>query len=47
MRYMHGLNEWLGRDVQDRQAELRGVNARLDQVRDDLARATGRIPQGL
>ena len=28
MRYMRGLNEWLGRDVADRQNELRGVSAR-------------------
>ncbi|KAH7903879.1 hypothetical protein BJ138DRAFT_67873, partial [Hygrophoropsis aurantiaca] len=38
MRYMHGLNEWLERDVQDRQAELRGVSARVDQLREDLGR---------
>ncbi|KAG1873070.1 hypothetical protein DFJ58DRAFT_409903 [Suillus subalutaceus] len=38
MRYMRGLNEWLERDVQDRQAELRGVTARVDELRNDLAR---------
>ena len=38
MRYMSGLNDWLARDVQDRQAELRGVTARVDQLRDDLHR---------
>jgi hypothetical protein len=38
MRYMNSLNEWLGHDVEDRQAELRGVSARLDQLRDDLIR---------
>ena len=27
MRYMRGLNEWLERDVYDRQSELRGVVA--------------------
>lgn len=38
MRYMRGLNEWLERDVQDRQAELRGVTARVDELRNDIAR---------
>ena len=36
MRYMSGLNDWLARDVQDRQAELRAVTARVDQLREDL-----------
>ncbi|KAG2347113.1 hypothetical protein BDR05DRAFT_987725 [Suillus weaverae] len=45
MRYMRGLNEWLERDVQDRQAELRGVTARVDELRNDLARlGTGMQP---
>ncbi|KAG6380162.1 hypothetical protein JVT61DRAFT_8251 [Boletus reticuloceps] len=38
MRYMGDLNDWLARDVQDRQAELRGVTARVDQLREDLGR---------
>ena len=38
MRYMSGLNDWLARDVQDRQAELRAVTARVDQLREDLGR---------
>jgi hypothetical protein len=38
MRYMNSLNEWLGHDVEDRQAELRGVTARIDQLHDDLNR---------
>jgi hypothetical protein len=38
MRYMNSLNEWLGHDVEDRQSELRGVTARMDQLRDDLNR---------
>ena len=33
---MRGLNEWLERDVHDRQAELRGVSARVDQLRNEL-----------
>jgi len=36
MQYMRGLNEWLERDVHDRQAELRGVAARVDQLRESL-----------
>jgi hypothetical protein len=40
MRYMNSLNEWLGHDVEDRQAELRGVSARIDQLRDDMSRLT-------
>ncbi|KAF8494109.1 hypothetical protein F5888DRAFT_671906 [Russula emetica] len=36
MRYMNSLNEWLGNDVEDRQAELRGVSARIDQLREDV-----------
>ena len=40
MRYMNSLNEWLGHDVEDRQAELRGVSARIDQLNDDLNRMT-------
>jgi hypothetical protein len=45
MRYMRGLNEWLERDVHDRQAELRGVSARVDQLRNDIGRLVGQ-PQG-
>jgi hypothetical protein len=36
MRYLRGLNEWLGRDVEDRQAGLRGISFQVDQLRDDL-----------
>jgi hypothetical protein len=45
MRYMKGLNEWLERDVYDRQAELRGVFARVDRLRDDMGRLVCQ-PQG-
>jgi hypothetical protein len=38
MRYMTSLNEWLGRDVSDRQSELRSVSARVEQLRDEIAR---------
>ncbi|KII91823.1 hypothetical protein PLICRDRAFT_38680 [Plicaturopsis crispa FD-325 SS-3] len=38
MRYMTGLNEWLGRDVHDRQSEIRSVAARVDELRHDLGR---------
>ena len=36
MRYMRGLNEWLERDVYDRQSELRGVVACVEQLRHDI-----------
>jgi len=36
MRYLRDLNGWLERDVHDRQSELRGIAARVDQLRDDL-----------
>ena len=36
MRYMRGLNEWLERDVYDRQSELRNVVARVDQLSRDI-----------
>lgn len=36
MGYMKNLNEWLERDVHDRQSELRGIVARIDQLRDDI-----------
>ncbi|KAF7339966.1 hypothetical protein MVEN_01914300 [Mycena venus] len=36
MRYMTGLNEWLERGVYDRQAELHGVVARVDQLREEM-----------
>ncbi|TFY80506.1 hypothetical protein EWM64_g3507 [Hericium alpestre] len=38
MRYMTSLNDWLGRDVDDRQAELRGVLAHVDALRNELYR---------
>jgi hypothetical protein len=36
MRYMTELNNWLARDVRDRQAEIRGVNARIENLRRDI-----------
>lgn len=48
MRYMRGLNGWLERDVHDRQAELLGVSARLDQLRADLNQlGAGRLGAGV
>jgi hypothetical protein len=38
MRYMGSLNDWLGNDVADRQAEIRSIYDRLDQLRDDVNR---------
>jgi hypothetical protein len=47
MRYMNALNGWLDRDVRDRQSELRGVTARVDQLREELERFAGGVrPQG-
>lgn len=36
MRYMADLNNWLARDVRDRQAEIRGVNARIENLRREI-----------
>jgi len=33
---MRGLNEWLERDVRDRQNELRGVYTMVEQLGRDL-----------
>lgn len=33
---MRGLDEWLERDVHDRQSELRGVVSRVEQLSHDL-----------
>ncbi|KAH9979853.1 hypothetical protein BGW80DRAFT_1556544 [Lactifluus volemus] len=38
MRYMGSLNDWLGNDVADRQAEIRSTSDHLDQLRDDVNR---------
>ena len=37
MRYMRALNDWLARDVEDRQREIRSLGARIDQLRNELA----------
>ncbi|KAL4251010.1 hypothetical protein ABKN59_006567 [Abortiporus biennis] len=34
MRYLHGLNEWLERDVHDRHSEIQSVSARVDSLGD-------------
>ena len=36
MRYMRSFNDWLERDVEDRQAELWAATDRVDQLRDNL-----------
>ncbi|KAJ7747892.1 hypothetical protein DFH07DRAFT_942325 [Mycena maculata] len=46
MRYMRGLNEWLERDVHDRHAELQGVVARVDQLREEMRRVPAQGPPG-
>lgn len=38
MKYVNSLNEWLGHNVEDHQAYLRGVSARIDQHHDGLNR---------
>ena len=35
-KYMRGLNEWLERDVYDRQSELRDVVASVEQLSHDI-----------
>ena len=35
-RYMGGLNDWLERDVYNRQSELRDVVARVEQLSHDI-----------
>ncbi|ESK83171.1 hypothetical protein Moror_14980, partial [Moniliophthora roreri MCA 2997] len=48
LRYMAQLNEWLDRDVRDRQAELRGVIANIEALRNQIASlgrgAPGEVP---
>lgn len=50
IRYLSRYNAWAARDVLDRQAEIRGVSARVDELRDmlmNLANQWGaRVPQG-
>lgn len=47
MRYLRELNEWLARDVHDRHAEVRGLNARVDELRDLMRDVLdGRRPEG-
>ena len=47
MRYMRGLNEWLETDVRDRQAELRDVGLRIDDLRRDILGRLGAPVPGL
>lgn len=47
MRYLRSLNEWLERDVHDRQSEIRGVNARLDNLTDHFNDMMGGRPPGM
>ncbi|KAF9494050.1 hypothetical protein BDN71DRAFT_1449377 [Pleurotus eryngii] len=43
---IHVLKDWLQRDAQDRQAELRAVTARVDQLNDQIRRLAA-IPGGV
>ena len=36
LRYMADLNRWLEQDVTDRQRELRGVLANINDLRDQM-----------
>jgi hypothetical protein len=36
--HLNQLNRWLTGDQQDRQNEMRGIYARVDQLREDLNR---------
>jgi hypothetical protein len=47
MRYMRGLNEWLERDVHERQAELRGVSTKIDHLEHALGRYGIRLQREL
>ena len=38
MRYMSSFNDWLERDVENRQAELWAATDRVDQLRENLQR---------
>lgn len=38
IEHLNRLNEWLTGDQQDRHHEMRGIYARVDQLRDDLNR---------
>lgn len=41
--HLNQLNQWLARDQQDRHNELRGIYARVEQLREDL----NRLHQGI
>ncbi|KAL4265805.1 DUF6699 domain-containing protein [Pleurotus pulmonarius] len=43
---IHILKDWLQRDAQDRQAELRAVTARVDQLNDQIRRLVA-VPGGM
>src|SRR6266478_2630630 len=43
IEHLNRLNLWLTGDQQDRQDEMRGVYARIDQLRADLNRAYHRM----
>ena len=47
MRYMNALNDWLARDVRDRQNEMRGITARVDALRAELAGRGGGYQPGM
>ena len=42
--HLNRLNQWLTGDQQDRQNEMRGIYARVDQLREDLNRLYQGMP---
>lgn len=44
-RYSRSMGEWLERDVQERQTEIRGLSARVDRLRSDLGLDGSPVPE--
>ncbi len=47
MRYLRNLNEWLDRDVHDRQSEIRSVTDRVDYLSEMLNQVLRTRPEGM
>lgn len=46
MRYLRGLNEWLERDVRDRQDEMRSVAERINELQNMVGQLMQGRPEG-
>ena len=46
MRYLRGLNEWLERDVRDRQDEMRSVAERINELQNMVGQLMQGGPEG-